>query len=263
MAPKKKKPVEKKVVSSTKKAVIASKPTAETPVMKRYKKASNPAVEQAVMELLSHKYSIDETPTVRKILDQVNSREIKQVHDLFNLCKKRIEVAETPFYLQPYNKYCMSMKKVPDDLYKIFGPINVAISKQFNRFHTIKDANDSLKQLLFNEELIKINVTTESRTHNALDAFKIYFHELGFHNKGVQLDDIKSHALYTNTDKEHHQHPHTDYVYPGDEKVKHSQYWFAWMAIMPTNSAGTSLNVWEKLGYPTNIHIKCGVMFFF
>jgi hypothetical protein len=76
MAPKKKKPVEKKVVSSMKKAAKASKPTAEAPVMKRYKKASNPAVEQAVTELLSHKYSIDETPTVRKILDQVNSREI-------------------------------------------------------------------------------------------------------------------------------------------------------------------------------------------
>jgi hypothetical protein len=83
MAPKKKKPVEKKVVSSTKKAAKASKPTAETPVIKRYKKASNPAVEQAVTELLSHKYSTDETPTVRKILasikksqpDQVNSRE--------------------------------------------------------------------------------------------------------------------------------------------------------------------------------------------
>jgi hypothetical protein len=158
MAPKKKKPVEKKVVSSTKKAVIASKPTAETPVMKRYKKASNPAVEQAVTELLSHKYSIDETPTVRKILasikkslpDQVNSREIKQVHDLFHLCKKRIEVTETPFYLQPYNKYCMSMEKVPDDLYKIFGPINSAIAKKFNTFCTIKDTNDSLKQLLFN-----------------------------------------------------------------------------------------------------------------
>jgi hypothetical protein len=32
--------------------------------------------------------------------------------------------------------------------------------------------------LMFNDELIKIKVTTESGTHNALDAFKIYFKEL-------------------------------------------------------------------------------------
>jgi hypothetical protein len=100
-------------------------------------------------------------------------------------------------------------------------------------------------------------------THNALDAFKIYFKELGFHNKGVVLDNIKSHALYTNTDEEHHQRPHTDYVYPGNTRLEHSQYWFAWTAIIPTNSAGTCLNVWEKPGYPTNIHIKCGESFFF
>ncbi len=129
MAPKKKKLVEKKVVSSTKKAAKASKPTAKTTVMKRYKKARNPAVEQAVTELLSHKYSIDETPTVREILacikksqpDQVNGREIKQVHDLFHLRKKRIEVSDAPFYLQPYNSYCMLMKKVPIYLFNSFG----------------------------------------------------------------------------------------------------------------------------------------------
>jgi hypothetical protein len=142
MAPKKKKLVEKKVVSSTKKAAKAGKPTAETPVMKRYKKARNPAVEQAVTELLSHKYSIDKTPTVREILgrikdclpNQVNDREIKQVHDLFHLRKKRIEVSDAPFYLQPYNSYCMLMKKVPDDLYKIFGLINDAIAKKSTSF---------------------------------------------------------------------------------------------------------------------------------
>ena len=271
MAPKKKKLVEKKVVSSTKKAAKASKPTAETPVMKRYKKARNPVVEQAVTELLSHKYSIDETPTVREVLarikdclpNKVNDREIKQVHDLFHLRKKRIEVSDAPFYLQPYNSYRMLMKKVPDDLYKIFGQINAAIAKKIKKFRTINDTNDSLKQLMFNDELIKIKVTTESVTHNALDAFKIYFKKLGFHNKGVVLDNIKSHALYTNTDEEHHQRPHTDYVYPGNTRLEHSQYWFAWTAIIPTNSAGTCLNVWEKPGYPTNIHIKCGESFFF
>jgi hypothetical protein len=200
MAPKKKKLVEKKVVSSTKKAAKASKPTAETPVMKRYKKARNPVVEQAVTELLSHKYSIDVTPTVREILarikeclpNQVNDREIKQVWDLLHLRKKCIGLTEISFYNQPYNKYCMLMEKVPDDLYKIFGLINSAIANRITRFRTIKDTNDSLKQLLFNDELIKIKVTTESGTHNALDVFKIYFNHLGFHNKGVVLDNIKS-----------------------------------------------------------------------
>jgi hypothetical protein len=187
-------------------------------------------VEQAVTELLSHKYYIDKTPTVREILarikksqpDQVNDREIKQVHDLFHLRKKRIEVSDAPFYLQPYNSYCMLMKKVPIYLFNSFGLINAAIAKKFNKFRTIQDTNDSLKQLLFNDELVKIKVTTESRTHNALDAFKIYFNELGFHNKGVLLDDIKSQALYTNTGKEHHQHPHTDYEYPGSSRLEHS-----------------------------------------
>ena len=150
--------------------------------MKRYRTAKNPAVEQAVTELLSHKYSIDETPTVREILarikkclpNQVNDREIKQVHDLFYLRKKRIEVSDAPFYHQPHYSYCMLMAKVPDDLYKIFGQINAAITKKIKKFRTINDTNDSLKQLLFNDELIKIKVTTESGTHNALDAFKIY-----------------------------------------------------------------------------------------
>jgi hypothetical protein len=254
-----------------KKVAKASKLTAVTPVMKRYKKASNPAVEQAVTELLSHKYSIDETPTVREILarikdclpNQVNDSEIKQVHDLFHLRKKRIEVSNAPFYHQPYNSYCMLMKKFSIYLFNSFGLINAAIAKKFNKFRTIQDTNDSLKQLLFNDELVKIKVTTESRMHNALDAFKIYFKELGFHNKGVLLDDIKSHALYTNTGKEHHQRPHTDYEYPGNSRLEHSQYWFAWTAIIPTNSAGTCLNVWEKPGYSMNIHVKCGEIFFY
>jgi hypothetical protein len=271
MPPKKKKPLEKKVVSSTIKAAKASKPTAETPVMKRYRKAKNPAVEKAVTELLSHKYSINETPAVREILarikkclpNQVNDREIKQVHDLFYLRKRRMEDSDAPFYKQPYYSYCMLMAKVPDDLFNSFGQINAAIEKKIKKFRTIKDTNDSLKQLLFNDELMKINVTTESGTHNALHAFKIYFKKLGFDNKGVLLDDIKSHALYTNTDEEHHQRPHTDYVYPGNTKLERSEYWFAWTAIIPTNSAGTCLNVWEKPGYPTNIHIKCGEIFFF
>jgi hypothetical protein len=123
MAPKKKKPVEKKVVSSTKKAAKANKPTAESPV-KRYRRAKNPAVEQAVTELLSHKYSINETPAAREILarikrcepNQVDDKEIKQVHDLFYLRKKRIEVSDAPFYHQPHYSYCMLMAKVPDDL---------------------------------------------------------------------------------------------------------------------------------------------------
>jgi hypothetical protein len=76
MAPKKNKAVAKKTAASTKKAVKAPKPTvakktaASTKkaikatqstvtdeIIKQYKTAKNPAVEQAATEVLSHKYS--------------------------------------------------------------------------------------------------------------------------------------------------------------------------------------------------------------
>ena len=80
------------------------------------------------------------------------------------------------------------------------------------------------------------------------------------------MDDIVSHALYTNTDEEHHQRPHTDYVFPGGKKqatLKREEYFLAWTAIVPTNSFGTCLNVWKEYGYPINIHIKFGEIFSF
>jgi hypothetical protein len=98
-----------------------------------------------------------------------------------------------------------------------------------------------------------------------LKEFKGYFNEMGFHKKGVLLESIMSHALYTNTDEDHHQHPHTGYMYPSsrDNRVREDQYLFSWTAIIPANSERTCLNEWEKPGYPMNIHIKCGEIFFF
>jgi hypothetical protein len=83
---------------------------------------------------------------------------------------------------------------------------------------------------------------------------------------GVLFDDITSHALYTNTNEEHHQHHHTDYMYPiprSKTSLDLTNYYFAWTAIVPTNILGTCLNVWEKPGYPINIHIKFGEIFYF
>jgi hypothetical protein len=83
---------------------------------------------------------------------------------------------------------------------------------------------------------------------------------------GVLFDDITSHALYTNIDDKHHRHPHTDYKYPiprNASLLDLKNYYFAWTEIVPTNSLGTCLNIWEKPGYPTNIHIKLGEIFYF
>jgi hypothetical protein len=68
MAPKKNKTVAKKTAASTKKAVKAPKPTvtkstATDEVIKRYKTAKNPAVEQ-----LLQKYSPISTPIKRDLL---------------------------------------------------------------------------------------------------------------------------------------------------------------------------------------------------
>jgi hypothetical protein len=133
MAPKKNKAVTKKTAASTKKAVKAPKPTvakntaastknaikatqltATDEIIKRYKKAKNPAVEQAATEVLSHKYSNQKRPTNRLILakikgckpEEVLNEEIKKVNNLVTLRQKRIEAQGVPFYLQPYNSYC-------------------------------------------------------------------------------------------------------------------------------------------------------------
>jgi hypothetical protein len=60
--------VAKKTAASTKKSVKAPKPTATDEIIKCYKKAKNPAVEQATTEVLSHKYSNQKKPTNKEIL---------------------------------------------------------------------------------------------------------------------------------------------------------------------------------------------------
>ena len=55
MAPKKNKAVAKKTAASTKKAIKATQSNATNEIIKRYKTAKNPAVEQAATEVLSHK----------------------------------------------------------------------------------------------------------------------------------------------------------------------------------------------------------------
>ena len=279
MAPKKNKTVAKKTAASTKKAVKAPKPTvtkstATDEVIKRYKTAKNPAVEQAATEVLSHKYSNQKRPTNRLILakikgckpEEVLNEEIKQVNDLVTLRRKRIESQGAPFYSQPYNSYCMFMEKVPDKIMDLFQDINKLIGIKASKFRTINDTEEALKQMLFNDELIKIKVGEIKEKKNALVLFKEYFATLSDKLLGVLFDDVTSHALFTNTDEEHHQRPHTDYLYPFPRSKKSlnlEEYYFAWTAIVPTNSSGTCLNIWEKPGYPTNIHIKFGEIFYF
>jgi uncharacterized membrane-anchored protein YjiN (DUF445 family) len=111
MAPKKNKTVAKKTAASTKKAVKATQSTATNEIIKRYKTAENPAVEQAATEVLSHKYSNQKRPTNREILakikrckpEEVSNDEIKQVKDLVTVRQKRIQSQGVPFYSQPYS----------------------------------------------------------------------------------------------------------------------------------------------------------------
>jgi hypothetical protein len=194
------------------------------------------------------------------------NEEIKQVKDLVTLCQKRIQSLGAPFYSQPYNSYCMFMEKVPDKIMDLFQDINKLIGIKASKFRTINDTEEALKQMLFNDELIKIKVGEIKEKKNALVLFKEYFATLSDKLLGVLFDDITSHALFTNTDEEHHQRPHTDYLYPfprSKTSLDLTEYYFAWTAIVPTNSSGTCLNVWEKPGYPTNIHIKFGEIFYF
>jgi len=160
----------------------------------------------------------------------------------------------------------MFMEKVPDKIMDLFQDINKLVGIKASRFSTIQDTEESLKQMLFNDELIKVKVGETKEKKNALVLFKEYFETLSDKLKGVLFDDITSHALYTNTDEEHHQRPHMDNVYPiprNTSLLDLTNYYFAWTAIVPTISLGTCLNVWEKPGYPTNIHIKFGEIFYF
>jgi len=256
MAPKKKTIVAKKTPASTKKSVKVPKPTATDEVIKCYKTAKNPAIEQAATEIISHKYSDQKKPETKDILakikvckpEEVLKEEIQQVKDIVYLCQKCIKSQGTPFYSQPYNSYCMFMEKVPDKIMDLFNDINKLIRIKASRFSTIQDTKESLKQMLFNDELIKITVGETKEKKNALVLFKEYFETLSDKLKGVLFDNITSHALHTNTNEEHHQCPHTDYVYPiprSKSSVELMNYYFAWTAIVPTNSLGTCLNIWE------------------
>ncbi len=89
----------KKTAASTKKSVKAPKPTATDEVIKHYRTAKNPGVEQAATEVLSHKYSNQKKPLTRNILAKIKGckpeeglkEEIKQVNDIVSLRKNRIE----------------------------------------------------------------------------------------------------------------------------------------------------------------------------
>ncbi len=99
--------VVKKTAASTKN-VKATKSTATDEIIKRYKTAKNPAVEQAATEVLSHKYSNQKRPTNREILakikgckpEEVLNEEIKQVKDLVptNRLGTCLNVWEKPGY---------------------------------------------------------------------------------------------------------------------------------------------------------------------
>jgi hypothetical protein len=120
--------------------------------------------------------------------------------------------------------------------------------------------------MLFNDELIKIKIKAdELQKMNALDLFKSCIKSLGFDKKGVLVDNMMSHALYANTEEEHYQGPHTDYTYPAPKSrtVDISGYHLTWTTSVPTNIEGSFLNVWEKTGYPMNMCIKYGEIFFF
>ncbi len=83
---------------------MTTKSTATDEIIKRYKTAKNPAVEQAATEVLSHKYSNQKRPTNRLILakikgckpEEVLNEEIKQVNDLVTNRQKRIEAQGVP-----------------------------------------------------------------------------------------------------------------------------------------------------------------------
>ena len=125
----------KKTAASTKKAIKAAKSAATDEIIKRYKTAKNPAVEQAATEVLSHKYSNQKRPTNREILakikgcqpEEVSNDEIKQVKNLVTVRQKRIQSQGVPFYSQPYNSYCMFMERVPDKIIDLFQDINKLI----------------------------------------------------------------------------------------------------------------------------------------
>jgi hypothetical protein len=236
--------------------------------IKRFKSAKNPAVEEAVTQMLTYAYSGERMPKIKEVLanvkgcsiTDVTDREAKQMSDLFHIRKKVMLQSKVAFYHQPYYQFCMGLKQVPEEVKSLFPKINQLIADKAAKFRILNDTKESLKQMLFNDELIKI--VDDSKGKNALDIFKEFFEDLGFKKKGVLLDSMLSHAMYTNSDEEHHQRPHTDYTFPKETAAKGKQY-HAWTAIVAMNPEGTCLNIWREPGYPTNIKISYGEVFFF
>ncbi|MFN9981507.1 MAG: hypothetical protein ACK53Y_16400, partial [bacterium] len=54
--------------------------------------------------------------------------------------------------------YCMFMEKAPDEIMDLFQDINKLIGIKASKFSTINNTEEALKQMLFNDELIKVNL---------------------------------------------------------------------------------------------------------
>jgi hypothetical protein len=70
------------------------------------------------------------------------------------------------------------MEKVPDKIMDLFPDINKLIGIKASRLISIQDTKESIKQILFNDELIKIKVDQIKEKKNALVLFKEYFKTL-------------------------------------------------------------------------------------
>ncbi len=57
----------------------------------------------------------------------------------------------------------------------LFQDINKLIGIKASKFRTINDTEELLKQMLFNDELIKVKVGETKEKKNALVLFKEYF----------------------------------------------------------------------------------------
>jgi hypothetical protein len=77
------------------------------------------------------------------------------------------------------------MEKIPDKIMDLFPDINKLIGIKASRFISIQDTKESIKQILFNDELIKIKVDQIKEKKNALVLFKEYFKTLSDKLKGV------------------------------------------------------------------------------
>jgi hypothetical protein len=67
------------------------------------------------------------------------------------------------------------MEKAPDKIMDLFQDINKLIGIKASKFRAINDTEELLKQMLFNDELIKVKVGETKEKKNALVLFKEYF----------------------------------------------------------------------------------------